>query len=74
MSYLLYVVNSLELYLLTSTPSTIISPLVGESIPPNMFNIVDFPAPLAPATTTNSPLFIEKSTPLSASISTSPIL
>ena len=49
-----------------------ISPLLTKSMPPKRFNIVDFPAPLGPSITTNSPSFIEKLILLIALIFCSP--
>ena len=62
----LYLVRLLSLYLDIISLPTLISPLVTLSIPPSKFNSVDFPAPLGPKITTNSPLLIVKLTPSKA--------
>ena len=74
MSSLLYFINSLFFKCVTSLLSTITFPLVAESIPPSMFRVVVFPAPLGPTITTSSPFSILKLALSSALIVISPIL
>ena len=74
MSFLLYSISFLSFNFVISFPSTITSPDVALSIPPNIFNVVVFPAPDGPTITTSSPFSISKFVLFNAFIVTSPIL
>ena len=74
MSSLLYFINAFPFNSEIFLSSTITSPDVTWSIPPNIFKAVVFPAPLGPTITTNSPFSIEKLVLFNAFIIISPIL